>query len=153
MRKLWNRKTIIIPVAAMFLLACGLLVVFLYQETDVPHAKGNSVSIVGKEYTLEIADTDNERSFGLGERDSLCSSCAMLFVFDRPAAYAFWMKGMRFPIDIVWLLGGEVVHIERRIPADARSIYTPARPADRVLEFNAGATDGLFVGDKVESLP
>ena len=77
----------------------------------------------------------------------------MLFVFDRPGEYAFWMKGMRFPIDIVWLSGHEVVHIERQIQADSLSIYAPAQPADRVLEFNAGAMDGLSVGDKVESLP
>lgn len=142
----------IVPVAAIFLLACGLLVIFSYQETDVPRAKGNVVSIAGKEYALEIADTDSERSLGLGERDSLCSSCAMLFVFDRPGEYAFWMKGMRFPLDIVWLLDGEVVHIERNIGADSVGLYRPSRPADRVLEFNAGITEGLSVGDRVESL-
>lgn len=103
----------------------------------------------GKEYALEIADSDDERSLGLGERDSLCGSCAMLFTFDRPGRYAFWMKGMRFPIDIVWLSGDEVVHVERNIPADSRAIYAPAASADRVLELNAGEAEELSLHDRI----
>src|SRR3989344_8724609 len=63
------------------------------------------VSIGGVEYTLEMANTDAVRAKGLSGRDELCLRCGMLFVFEQPGQYAFWMKDMRLPLDIVWLLG------------------------------------------------
>lgn len=108
-----------------------------------------AVIVGGEEYALEIADTETKRSLGLGERDGLCARCGMLFIFDDEAQHGFWMKGMRFPLDIVWLREGVVVHIEQRIsPADA-SVYQPPVAADQVLEFNAGVADGLRIGELV----
>lgn len=138
-----------IAAAAVMLLTAIIAVFALSRSGDRASSGENMVSIHGKEYVLEIADTDSKRSLGLGERDSLCQPCAMLFVFDRPGKYSFWMKGMRFPLDIVWLSGDEVVHIERNIPADSPSTYPPLHPADRVLEFNAGEMEDLSVGDTV----
>lgn len=111
------------------------------------------VSVGEKTYMLEVATTDTARAAGLGERDSLCSECAMLFLFERPGAYVFWMKGMRFPLDIAWLLDDRIVHIERRIRSDSTETYRSPVPANRVLEWNAGALDGIKVGDQVHFTP
>ena len=54
------------------------------------------VEIQGKRIAVEIADTAREQEKGLGERDSLAWDHGMYFEYDRPAFYAFWMKGMRF---------------------------------------------------------
>lgn len=110
------------------------------------------VEIGSQTFTLEWAVTDEERRQGLGSRDDLCARCAMLFVFDTPGRHAFWMQGMRFPLDIAWLLGDAVVWIERRIPSDSPATYRPDTPADRVLEFNAGTLDGVEQGDRVRFL-
>ena len=107
--------------------------------------------VVGSQiYTVEVADTAKKRSRGLGERDSLCASCAMLFVFNTSGKHAFWMQGMRFPIDIVWLSQGRVVSLQRRISPEDRTIYTPTESADQVLEFNAGVLDDIREGDTLE---
>lgn len=111
------------------------------------------VAIGERVYTLEIAATKEEQSRGLGERDSLCDTCAMLFIFPDSSRYAFWMKGMRFPLDIVWLLGDKVVHVEREISAESKDIYRPKEEANQVLEFNAGAAAALQSGDTVRFLP
>lgn len=109
--------------------------------------------IVGmKEYRLEIADTNEERSLGLGRRAELCPSCAMFFLFDTEAKYGFWMAEMRFPIDIMWLDGDTVVHIERRISPQSTEVYFPPRNADGVLEVNAGDFDDIDVGERVTFL-
>lgn len=121
---------------------------YFYRE-GVP----SRVSVGEQVYALEVATTDNERAVGLGERESLCSECAMLFLFERPGAYAFWMKGMRFPLDIAWLHDDRIVHIERRIPSDSTETYQSPIPANRVLEWNAGALDGVEVGDQVRFTP
>jgi uncharacterized membrane protein (UPF0127 family) len=105
--------------------------------------------IAGKTYTVERADTDEKRRLGLGERDNLCLSCAMLFVFDHPGKYAFWMKEMRFSLDIIWLAGNEVVYIERDVSADSDRVYTPDRDAHEVVELNAGAARDVMVGDRI----
>jgi uncharacterized membrane protein (UPF0127 family) len=57
----------------------------------------------------------------------------MLFVFEDSAKYSFWMKDMKFLIDIIWLDNdGKVVHIEQNLqPCVSVFIcptYTPNRP-------------------------
>ena len=103
----------------------------------------------GKVWKLEIAHTDELRALGLGERDGLPKNKGMLFLFDSPRAYGFWMKGMRFPIDIVFIFRGEVVFIERGIQPDDPKIVIPPRPVDQVLELNAGQGSELSIGDQV----
>ena len=111
------------------------------------------VSVEAIEYHLEIADSDEERALGLGGRESLCEYCAMLFVFGQAGKHGFWMKGMRFPLDIVWLRGDRVVHIERALTTENDTeVYSPSEAADRVLEFNAGAVPGLKVGERMQFL-
>lgn len=64
----------------------------------------------------------------------------MLFVFDEPGHYAFWMKDMRFPIDIIWAgPDGRVVHIEENLsPETYPNSFSSALPAQYVLEVPAG---------------
>jgi uncharacterized membrane protein (UPF0127 family) len=50
------------------------------------------------------------------------------------------MKGMRFPIDIIWIDRGRVRGVERDapVPRGALPRYSSGGPADRVLEVPAG---------------
>lgn len=105
------------------------------------------VIVEGRAYSLEIARMAEEQARGLGERDTLCEQCAMLFLFQDVEEHAFWMKGMRFPLDIVWLLDGQVVHIEHRVPNDSMTVYAPSGKSNQVLEFNAGVLDRVQIGD------
>lgn len=120
------------------------------QATDgiVPKA----VSIGGQTYVLEIADTDIERARGLSGRDSLCQECGMLFVFEKRGQYAFRMKDMRFPLDIVWILGDTVVFVAREASPNGSYVLGPAVLADKVLEVNAGAVEDLEAGERVRFL-
>ncbi len=78
----------------------------------------------------------------------------MLFVFDKPDIYSFWMKDMLFPIDMIWISeDGKVVYIERDArPESYPNSFIPDAPAKYVLEVNAGFSEknNLKVGDKVE---
>lgn len=134
--------------------AVAAALLFLWSErkerTGSWQAFPTQVTFHEKYFTLEIARTEAEHSRGLGYRDTLCSRCGMLFLFDEPGEYAFWMKGMRFPLDIVWLRDDRVVHIERHVSADSQEVLRPPEAADSVLEVNAGEADSLNVGDRVE---
>lgn len=118
-----------------------------------PAAEGH-VEIRGKQIAVEIADSRPEQEKGLGERDSLAWGTGMYFSYARPAFYGFWMKGMRFPIDIVFVRAGRIVEIHPQVPFEKNGNGPTIRPrslADGVLEVPAGFSDasGWQVGDRV----
>lgn len=57
----------------------------------------------GTAVALEVADTEAKRNRGLMFRESLAERDGMLFVFERPGFYPFWMQNCRIAIDILWL--------------------------------------------------
>jgi uncharacterized protein len=122
------------------------------SETGTARVPSGAVNVTvgGREFSAEVADTVPSRELGLGGRDSLCDSCAMLFRFDTPGNYGFWMKGMRFPLDLAWIRDGKIVHIERDIQADSPDIMYPGADVTEVLETNAGALAGARIGDRIE---
>ncbi len=103
----------------------------------------------GQRWPIDVVYTDELRSLGLGERDSYPDGRGMLFLFEVPYPYGFWMKGMRFSLDIVFLSHGRIVYIERGIKPDDKRIIAPPKPIDQVIEFNAGGAEDLSVGDRV----
>lgn len=52
--------------------------------------------------SVEIADTNNERSQGLMHRSTLLKGRGMLFLFDAPQELFFWMKNTLIPLEIVY---------------------------------------------------
>lgn len=109
------------------------------------------IYIKEKEFKVEIADSIAKRSRGLGGKEFLCQDCGMLFIFPKKDQYGFWMKDMKFPLDIIWLSNDEIVHMEKNILPDDQRILKPSIEADKVLEINAGKSDELQldIGDKV----
>lgn len=142
------RKIIVILV--LIVLAGGVF--YLYsQRLSVPENEDRTVSINGHKFTVEIADNFQERSKGLGERESLCDSCGMLFEFPEKGKHSFWMKDMNFSLDIIWILDDEIAYITENIPPDSKGSISPNVEADRVLEINAGLVSEYSIkkGDKV----
>lgn len=106
----------------------------------------------------EVVSSAREQMLGLGNRESLPEGSGMLFVYDRPGERIFWMKGMRFPIDILWIRDGRITHIEAELPPPSpmtgdRSLkrYGRGVSADMVLELPAGtvAKYGITPGQTV----
>lgn len=104
----------------------------------------------------DIADTQEKKSLGLGVRDSMEEGEAMLFLFENEAKHSFWMHGMKFPIDIIWLDSDKtVVHIEHSLqpctPLDCPS-YQPDKDSLYVLETVAGFSKkhGITEGTKAD---
>lgn len=123
------------------------------------------VRLAGEEFSLEVAATPTSRAQGLAGRDRLDDHGGMLFRFD-PAErgighYVFWMKGMRIPIDIIWVrdgvIRGIVAGAEPPPPgakdADIQRFAAP-EPVDAVIEIRGGRAGelGLGVGQPIEFL-
>ncbi len=102
---------------------------------------------------VEIADTAGARERGLMGRTSLAAGTGMLFVFDAPGFYPFWMKDTLVALDILWLdRHGRIVTLRRDAPpcaAEPCPMYAPRRDALYVLEVAAGtcAAHGVREGD------
>ncbi|MBI4185811.1 DUF192 domain-containing protein [Candidatus Berkelbacteria bacterium] len=102
---------------------------------------------------VEVVSTLAQMAKGLADRVLLSKDDGMLFIYDEPIIPSFWMKGMRFPLDIVWLKDSRVVGIEHRVPADNGAVhYSPRVSVNAVLELNAGSVErySLKPGDLVE---
>ena len=106
--------------------------------------------------TAELAVTDDERQQGLMYREKMEENQAMLFVFEGEDIHAFWMKNMKFAIDILWLDAQKrIVHRESGVPpcaADPCPSYVPKAAARYVLELKSGAAErhGLDLYKRVE---
>jgi len=110
----------------------------------------------GTKINAEVADTPRAREVGLMFRDSLPSGGGMLFVFEKPAPYLFWMKNCKFPIDIIWFNEQkEVIFISEKTPpckADPCPNYGPLdKNALYVIEVASGFVEKekLKLGMKV----
>ena len=119
-----------------------------------------SITIGTTKVQAEVEDTDASRAQGLSGRQSLAEGTGMLFVFDAPGKYGFWMKDMNFAIDMLFVdASGTIVTIAPNAsPAGYRlnppEVFYPVAPVQYVLEVPAGfaAMNGVIVGQKM-SLP
>jgi uncharacterized membrane protein (UPF0127 family) len=86
----------------------------------------------------------------LSVKEKLKENEAMLLFLEESAKHSFWIKDMKFPIDIIWLdSDGKLVHIEKR-PEPCISVFTctsysPSRDSQFVLDTVAGITQRLNV--------
>jgi uncharacterized membrane protein (UPF0127 family) len=132
----------------------GLLFLKPIRKDIYVEYKTTNINILGTEFTAQIADNDPLRELGLSYRDSLDDNSAMLFVFEKPSVYKFWMKDMKFPIDMIWLdENKEVIHIEKDVkPETFPESFGPNKNAKYIIEIKANRVDqiGLSVGDILE---
>ena len=133
-----------------------LLVVFVFvlssKKQTIPTA-----TIDGVKFNLDIARTQSQQEKGLAIYNSLPKNKGMLFPFPKPDYYAFWMKDMKFPIDIIYIRQSRIVTIFSDVlnpasPSAPLPILRPNAPSDTVLEINAGLSNkyGFKKGDFVQ---
>ena len=108
-----------------------------------------------KTFTLEVAETDQTRKYGLMNRSSMPADRGMLFVFEDEDVRGFWNHNVFFPLDIIFLdSGGQVVSI-RQMAAKDESPINSGPPMRYAVELNQGmaAELGVDVGDVLEVPP
>lgn len=132
------------------------------QLLQIDDRSSITVQVHGELLEVELVNTPQSITQGLSGRPGLRSD-GMLFVLSPSNQIpTFWMKDMRFPIDIVWIGGPEgstIVDISKNVPVPPTNaklsdlpIYSPAKPASLVLELTAGKSDVLNLkpGDAIK---
>lgn len=102
-------------------------------------------------YAVVIADTPEKQQRGLSATESLSADKGMLFAYDSVAERCFWMKDMRYGLDIIWLdEAKKAIAIEQSITPQTYP-QTFCHDARYVLELKAGevAKNGLQVGEYI----
>ena len=136
----------------------SLFIVFVLTGCDVPKKEFTSAEIGVNDisFQVQVADTPRERAKGLSGRESLAEEEGMLFVYEEAGRYSFWMKGMQFPLDFIWIKGDRVVDLDRNVlPGEVQlpKTISPKVKVDKVLEVKAGSIEeyNIEVGDRIRS--
>lgn len=107
---------------------------------------------------VQVVTTPQEMQQGLSGREKLGDNQGMLFNFGAGAGVTpqFWMKDMKFNLDLIWIKNNKIVSITKNAPKpepgakDSQlAVYSSPAPVDAVLEVNAGWTDrnAVKIGD------
>jgi uncharacterized membrane protein (UPF0127 family) len=120
------------------------------QEASSTDNKYLKATVKGFELNADVPITSELMAKGLAVKNQLKENEAMLFVFEDSAQHSFWMKDIKFPIDIIWLdSDGRVVHIEQNLqPCVSVFIcptYTPNTDSQYILETVAGFTQNIML--------
>lgn len=123
---------------------------YFHTEKQAPAPAGYSLA------HIDIADSSSEREQGLSGHAPIDDEYGMLFVFPTKGEYAFWMKDMRFAIDIVWLADdGTILGVTKNLtPETYPETFGPPTAVRYALEVAAGKVEraGWEAGTKL-SLP
>lgn len=164
-------RKVYIPVVIIAALILSFLYIWLYT----PYFNDTTDEVVywsvEGEYDdrveLEVARTPREHALGVSEWEEMyhvsdspdkAQERGMLFEFEGLTVPSFWMKGVDFPLDIIWLKGNTIVDITERaqpqpgIPEEELELYLPATEVNRVIEVRGGFADayGIEIGQTVD---
>lgn len=147
---------ITIPLLSLLILSTSCISKW-QQPSSSPYQ--TPVTIGTKKIFVEIVETPEAKRKGLAGREKLADNEGMLFDFRNVANKkpAFWMKDMKFDIDIIWIKENTVIGIERNVPPpqssfDRLPLYQPPSEIDFVLEVNGGWSELYIanVGSKIK---
>jgi len=137
----------------VLVLAIIILIFIFLPKTEQKEIIFNNIKL-----TVEVVKSSADQARGLSGRKDLGDNCGMLFQYDDLQIRHFWMHGMNFPLDMVWLDGGKVIGIAQNVPilddqGQITRVSSPG-PASAVLELKSGwiEADNLKIGDMFQGL-
>ncbi len=110
---------------------------------------------------IEIAKTASELTLGLSNRENMSESQGMLFDFtSNPGTPVFWMKDMKFNLDLIWINKNKIIGITEDVPYIIQASnfklqdlphYLPPSTITYVLEVNAGWSkrNNIKIGNEI----
>jgi uncharacterized protein len=99
----------------------------------------------------EAVRTPERLYLGLSYRTELPEGRGMLFIMPGKEVQSFCMRGMRLPLDFIWISDGRVAGLTRNVPATFPGELASPAPVTHVLEVPGGFAHrhGIKMGDRV----
>ncbi|HMR54982.1 MAG TPA: DUF192 domain-containing protein [Candidatus Doudnabacteria bacterium] len=128
------------------------------SESIIATEYNTPITVANQNLFVEIVATDETRAQGLSGREPLTEKQGMLFDFTNTTIKrpSFWMKDMKFDIDIIWIADNKIIGITPNVPAptpnETLPSYPPPSDITHVLEVIAGWSERnkVKVGDIVK---
>ena len=123
------------------------------QQFEKPYNDPRAV-INGKEIQLDVADTSFLKSKGMMYKTSYPNNRGMLFLWDDIVPISMWMKNTFLPLDIIYMVDGEVVDYDKDVqPCEEQQCENYGNVnGNQALELVSGGVDNynIKIGDKIE---
>jgi hypothetical protein len=140
-------------------ISLGFLLYKLTTKKIVSNGQNNpklpQLTVGSCTFNVDLATTEAQKMQGLSGKKKMAKNSGMMFVYDDPQAYMFWMKDMMFPLDFVWIKDDTIVDLHENVPVPTSenniARVAPKEPINKVLEINVGMIKecGIKVGDQV----
>lgn len=141
----------------MFWFVIGFFVILIgsYVYTAM-HSGGKVATADFGNASLKIvktADSETDLVAGLSVIPELNEGEAFLMQFNEPGSHQIWMKGVKYPIDVMWLDQDlKIIHIVPSMdPKSYPKTFGPGQDSTYVIETKAGFVkdNKIKVGNKV----
>ncbi|MDD2757920.1 MAG: DUF192 domain-containing protein [Patescibacteria group bacterium] len=144
-----------------YLLIAIVIFFAILKITDIFYWPKAEIKIGGAVIKVLVADRPTHWNKGWSDVANMGDYQGMFFKFVGKGQHVMVMRDMNFALDIIWLDGGTIVDMAPNLPPEKGVLegdltrYSARLPSTAVLELPAGfiASQGLKIGDKVESLP
>ena len=101
-----------------------------------------------QELSLDLADNEQKRSYGLMNREDMRPNSGMLFIWKDSQIRNFWMKNTHFNLDLFFLNNqGEIIEIYKNAKAFDETNIKSQNEVNFVVELRSGEYP-LLIGDK-----
>ena len=157
-KKVWEKGLLVIGIVAVILgLATGQKVIPAKYQLE---QSTQYITVENLMYAVEVVDTPDSITQGLSGREQIGSQ-GMLFLFGRSQQANFWMKDMKFNLDLVWIndekivgITNNVLHPKPNTPDSQLPTYFSPQVVDMVLEVPAGFAqeEGWQTGNQIDFL-
>lgn len=159
-----NKQLIIILIMICVVVGVGFTLYKINKNNQknmivrVADREKTRIQVGEKKLLVEVVSSPASITQGLSGRSSIGAD-GMLFIFDKKRIVTFWMKEMKFDIDIIFIADGVVQKISENTPKPSPDttleqlpLYSSEVPVNAVLELPAGTAQkiNLSVGDAVE---
>ena len=141
-------KKLIFAVLLVISLSVGLMLV--KPKKQFTDGEVTSWLIADRQLKVKLASSPASIERGLGGVTELGEVDGMLFIFNQPVKPIFWMKDMKFAIDLYWIKSGKIIGIEKNMLPPAtdddeslKKYYAPAF-VDMVLEIPVSKNIQLY---------
>ena len=105
-----------------------------------------------QELSLDLADNEQKRSYGLMNREDMRPNSGMLFIWKDSQIRNFWMKNTHFNLDLFFLnKQGEIIEIYKNAKAFDETNIKSQNKVNFVVELKSGEYP-LMIGDKFNCL-
>src|SRR3989344_5618121 len=134
--KYFKKITVGIGIFLIMLAVAGLYKVLLLDKV---RGKFQIVRIGDVSFEVDIADNPISQAKGLSGREFIEDNKGMLFLFGNYGKRSFWMQGMKFPLDIIWISDDKIVGVSENLPPPGFGevkVYDSPENVDKVLEIN-----------------